>query len=91
MLHNESHELGNGWGFYIDTDIDVHNNVEIHYNNNYQHQRQYNIIRQHADTNKNYINDINVKTIENKDDFINMDVVSIISITFTCFFAFLMG
>ncbi len=89
LNHNEKHELGNGWGFYIDTDMDSDdvNKCDIHiryneYEYNDTHDLQCNKIH-------NIININNVKyDINNDMDFVNMEVVSIISLTLTCLFAF---
>lgn len=85
-LLNEAHELGNGWGFYIDTDIDNNTYNSYSYVNSSSFKyKNMNIIPEISDTKKNKYND----NTEIDEKIVNIDTISIISLTFTCLFAFL--
>jgi hypothetical protein len=93
LKHNEIHELGNGWGFYIDTDME-HNSYS------YVKYTSMNIIPEINDIHTKNINnhDDNIHNIHNHDDknkkeidekFVDIEIISVISLTFTCLFALL--
>lgn len=100
LLNNEEHELGNGWGFYIDTDIDNNSNKSYSYSYSYVNSSRVKY------KNMNIIPEIpeipekiheHTKNIHKYDDnnaeinktFVDIDVISVLSLTFTCLLAFL--
>lgn len=96
LKYDEKHELGNGWGFYIDTDVDIDLNCSIQYKN------IQNIVPVLHTINNNYINNnlINKDTNDTNDtneihidkdndlDYVSTEIISILSVTFTCLLAF---
>ena len=93
LLHNEAHELGNGWGFYIDTDIDNNSNKSYSYSYSYVNSsrvkyKNMNIIPGIPEISDEPLNKYNDNTEIDK-TFVDIDVISVISLTFTCLLAFL--
>jgi len=88
LLHNEAHELGNGWGFYIDTDIDNHSYVHSNYFKYKYKNKNMNIIPGIPEISDEPLNKYNDNTEIDK-TFVDIDVISVISLTFTCLLAFL--
>ena len=85
LKYDEKQELGNGWGFYIDTDADDLN-CNIQYKNIQKDVHVLHTINKDTD----YTNETNgIMHIEKNNDFdYNTEIISILSVTFTCLLAF---